>query len=65
MEIRRTLTDSLNIAYARQPDKTVVADGAKHYSYAHLYQQSHAIAAHLKRSGVERGDRVADRKSVV
>ena len=54
-----TLRDLLLAAAAARPDHIALVDGARGISYRDLADQSLRFAAHLHRSGISRGDRVA------
>ncbi|HEY6528128.1 MAG TPA: class I adenylate-forming enzyme family protein [Cellvibrionaceae bacterium] len=59
MDIRRLLSDSLDIAYRKHPDAIAVTVGEQDYTYRNLYEQSQSIAAYLREQGFALGERVA------
>lgn len=59
MEIRRLLSDSLDIAYKNHPDAIAVTVGEQDYTYRDLYEQSQSIAHYLRAQGLAPGERVA------
>ncbi|RYZ94917.1 MAG: long chain acyl-CoA synthetase, partial [Moraxellaceae bacterium] len=59
MDIRRLLSDSLDIAYRKHPDVIAVTVGEQEYTYRNLYEQSQSIAAYLREQGLAPGERVA------
>ncbi len=54
-----TLRDLILAAAAARPGHAALVDGTRRISYRELADQSLRFAAHLHRSGIKRGDRVA------
>lgn len=53
------LHDSFYSTARRRPEKIALICGDRRYRYAEIHQSVDALAAHLQRRGVRRGDRVA------
>jgi long-chain acyl-CoA synthetase len=59
MNARRLLQDSLTIACNAHPEKIVAIVEGRQYSYGDLFRESQNIARHLRRQGLQQGDRGA------